>query len=200
MSEIAGTLGNDSRLILMLLIADGEKSVDRLAELSGVPVASTSQHLQILKKAGMVVTRREGKRVFYRLPNGPIRELIGALERFAVFRGLGSGLPDGGAVARVTPRQLDKRIRGGKVVLIDVRSREEFRKEHIAGAINVPFEELKKHSGRLPKNRELVVYCRGPFCVLSVRAAELLRAKGLPVARLTSGLSEWKGPREKEAR
>lgn len=200
MSEIAGTLGNDSRLILILLIAGGEKAVDALAELSGIPVASTSQHLQVMKKAGMVVTRREGKRVLYRLQNGPIRELIDALERFAVFRSLGAGPIDADAAEEVTPKQLEKKLRTGKAALIDVRSREEFRKEHIAGAINLPFEELKKQMGKIPKDRELILYCRGPTCLLSVHAVALLRARGMPAVRLNSGLSAWSGARERDPR
>lgn len=196
MSEIAGTLGNESRLILVLLIAGDEKSVETLSELSGIPVASTSQQLQVLKKAGMVVTRREGKRILYRLQNGPIRELIDALERFAVFRGLGAHPPQADAGEGITPAELSRKLKTGKAALIDVRSREEFRKEHIAGALSVPFEDIKKQTGKLPRGRELILYCRGPYCLLSVHAVALLKARGIPATRLTSGLSAWKGARE----
>jgi len=199
MSEVAGTLGNDTRLILMLLIAAGEKSVDTLSELSGVPVASTSQHLQVLKKANMVATRRDGKRVLYRLQNGPMREVIDALERFAVFRGLksaGTGVEPGEGIA---PRQLEKKLKTGKALLVDVRSREEYNKAHITGAVSIPFAELKKHTAKFPKNHELVVYCRGPYCVLSVNAVALLRSKGFEAQRLTSGFSDWHGARTENA-
>lgn len=196
MSEIAGTLGNESRMILVLLIAGDEKSVETLSELSGIAVASTSQQLQVLKKAGMVVTRRDGKRILYRLQNGPIRELIDALERFAVFRGLGADPSEADTAEGITPARLSRKLKTGKVALIDVRSREEFRKEHIAGALSVPFEEIRKQTGKLPRGRELILYCRGPYCLLSVHAVALLRARGIPAARLTSGLSAWKGARE----
>ncbi|MFO1469824.1 MAG: metalloregulator ArsR/SmtB family transcription factor [Turneriella sp.] len=199
MSEVAGTLGNDSRLILMLLITAGEKSVETLCDLSGIPVASTSQHLQVLKKANMVVTRREGKRVLYRLQNGPIRELIDALERFAVFRGLKSDDSGVGAGEGIAPRQLEKKLKSGKTLLVDVRSREEFNKAHITGAVSIPFEELKKQTARLPKDREIVVYCRGPYCVLSLNALSLLRSKGIEALRLTSGFSDWHGARTESA-
>jgi rhodanese-related sulfurtransferase/DNA-binding transcriptional ArsR family regulator len=195
MSEVAATLGNESRLILLRLVAGGEKSVDALAELSGIPVASTSQHLQVLKKSNMVVTRREGKRVLYRLQDGPIGELIDALERFAVFRDLGSGA-HADAAEGITPGQLEKRLKTGRIMLIDVRSRDEFNKEHISGAVNLPFEELKKRVSKIPGDRDLIVYCRGPYCLLSVNAVALLRANGVPAVRLTSGLSGWQGARE----
>lgn len=199
MSEVAGTLGNDTRLILMLLIAAGEKSVDTLSELSGVPVASTSQHLQVLKKANMVATRRDGKRVLYRLQNGPMREVIDALERFAVFRGLKSGDSGVEASEGIAPRQLEKKLKTGKALLLDVRSREEYNKAHITGAVSIPFEELKKQTAKLPKDRELIVYCRGPYCVLSVNAVALLRSKGIQALRLTSGFSDWHGARTESA-
>lgn len=196
MSGIAGTLGNDSRIILMLLIAAGEKSVETLSELSGIPTASTSQHLQILKKSNMVATRRDGKHVLYSLQNGPIRELLEALERFAVFRGLKSDLPDGAAAGdSISEKECQKKIRMEDPLLIDVRSAEEYNKGHIAGAINIPFEDLKKQAVKLPKDRELIVYCRGPYCLLSVNAQALLRSRGIPVLRLASGFSDWSGVR-----
>lgn len=194
MSTVAATLGNASRLLLLQLIAAGEKSVETLSELSGIPVASTSQQLQVLKKSDMVVTRREGKYVLYRLQNGPIRELIDALERFAVFRGLKRGQgaeTDEG----ISPAELQKKLNKSKVVLIDVRSRNEYDKGHIAGAVCIPFEELKKQAGKLPQDRELIVYCRGPNCVLSVNALAVLSSRGISALRLTSGFSEWPGER-----
>lgn len=195
MSEVAATLGNESRLVLLQLIAAGEKSVEVLSELSGIPVASTSQHLQVLKRSRMVITRREGKRILYRLQNGPIRELIDALARFAAFRALRHGDAESGAGYSMTARELQKKIKTQKVMLIDVRSREEFRKGHIAGAVSMPFTDLKKNAAQLPKDRELVVYCRGPHCLLSVNALALLRSRGFGATRLVSGFSEWPGER-----
>lgn len=194
MSEVADTLGNDSRLILMLLIAAGEKPVEMLADLSGIPVASTSQHLQVLKKSGMVAARRDGKRMLYRLPNGPLAELIDALERFAVFRGL-KAENDARSAEGITEKELRKKLKTGKTLLIDVRSRGEYDKGHITGALSIPVNELEKQAGKLPPARELVVYCRGPYCLLSVHAVELLAAKGVTAQRLVSGFSEWQGER-----
>lgn len=192
MSEIAGTLGNESRLVLMQLIAESEKSVESLSELSGIPVASTSQHLQVLKKAEMVVTRREGKHVFYRLQNGPVRELIDALHRFAVFRNLKSSVGNSAGGEGIDPKQLAKKLKAGKVTLVDVRSREEFLKGHIPQAIHLPFTELKKQAAKLKGAKEIVVYCRGPYCVLSMHAVALLESKGIAAVRLTSGFSDWR--------
>lgn len=195
MSEAAGTLGNESRLILLQLIAGGEKSVEMLSETSGIPVASTSQHLQVLKKSKMVVTRRDGKRVLYRLQNGPIRELIDALHRFAVFHDLQQDSIGSGAAHGIDARALQKKMKTGKITLIDVRSREEYQKGHIPGAMNLPFDAMKSSVGKLPKGEEIIVYCRGPYCVLSVNAVALLRAQGIEALRLTSGFSEWPGER-----
>lgn len=195
MSEVAGTLGNDSRLILMLLIAEGEKSVDTLSELSGLPVASTSQHLQVLKKANMVATRRDGKHVLYRLQNGPTRELIDALERFAVFRSLKLTSGDYSDERSLTAKELEKKLSSSAAVLVDVRSRDEFEKGHIAGAINIPFDDIKAGKARLPADQEVVVYCRGPYCLLSVNAVELLRSQGVEAQRLKTGYADWPGNR-----
>ena len=197
MSQVAATLGNDSRLILLRHISAGEKSVEMLCELSGLPVASASQHLQVLKKSNMVATRRAGKRVLYRLQNGPVRELLDALERFAVFSGLHK---EGDALAApmdaqslIDQKQLAKKMKRGDVTLLDVRSRDEYRKGHITGAINIPYDELETHLKKLPKDREVIAYCRGPLCVLSVNAVALLKAKGISATRLESGFSDWSG-------
>ncbi|MCB1325358.1 MAG: metalloregulator ArsR/SmtB family transcription factor [Spirochaetales bacterium] len=197
MSEVADTLGNDSRLLLLRSILDGEQSVESLSRITGISVASTSQHLQVLKKANMVVSRREGRNILYRLQSGPLRELLDALERFVVFHAAQSG-PDtdqSGAAAVITSGQLKKKLKAKAVTLIDVRSRGEYRKSHIAGAIGIPLDELTKDLGKLPRNGELVVYCRGPNCILSVKAVALLRAHGFAVSRLVSGFSRWHGDR-----
>ena len=197
MSEVADALGNDSRLLLLRSILDGEQSVESLSRLTGISVASTSQHLQVLKKANMVVFRREGRNILYRLQGGPLRELLDALERFVVFHAAQSGpeTDQNDEAAVITSRQLKKKLKAKAVTLIDVRSREEYRKGHITDAISIPLDGLAKGSGRLPRKRELVVYCRGPNCILSVKAVALLRAHGFAVSRLVSGFSGWRGDR-----
>jgi len=192
MSEVASMLGNESRLILLQLMTQGEKSVETLSELSGLPVASTSQHLQTLKKANIVTTRRDGKRILYRLESGPISELFDALERFAIFSGISPGLKsniDSELKSGISVSELRKKLKKGGIVLVDVRSREEFKKGHIPDAINIPYPELE--SFKFPKNKEVVVYCRGPLCMLSVNAVTLLKSRQIIVTRLESGYSGW---------
>lgn len=193
MSEIANMLGNESRLILLQLISEGEKSVEMLSEKSGLPVASTSQQLQILKKANMVTTRRDGKRILYRLEPGPIRELFESLEKFAIFREVNqvgtTRIEPNGPKVGLSVKELQLKLKKGGIVLVDVRSREEYKKGHIPEAINIPFQELESH--KFPKNKLIVVYCRGPLCVLSINAVSFLKSKDIQVMRLDSGFSGW---------
>ena len=193
MGEVANMLGNESRLILMQLLSEGEKSVETLSEQSGIPVANTSQHLQALKKTNMVTTRREGKRILYRLESGPIKELFMALEKFAVFStAQRQGLFTGVAPIKknhLTIPELQKKLKKGTTILIDVRSKEEYKKGHIPEAVNIPYNELTTH--KFPKNKEVIVYCRGPLCLLSVNAVNLLKSREVNVSRFDPGYSGW---------
>lgn len=199
MSEVAGMLGNESRLILLQLLSDGEKSVELLSEESGIPVANTSQHLQALKKNSMVTTRRDGKRILYRLESGPLKDLFYALEKFAVFSIAGSqGLTTGTTVTtkqNLNIAELQKKIKSGGILLVDVRSKEEFKKGHIPEAINVPYNDLLTH--KFPKTKEVIVYCRGPLCLLSVNALNLLKSREINVSRFDGGFSSWMKIEEK---
>lgn len=194
MSEIASMLGNQSRLLLLQLIANGESSVEALSEQSGLPVASTSQQLQILKKSKMVASRRDGKRILYRLEPGPMRELIEALEKFAVFKEVQETSPIRNSAslrnAGLSTTELLAKLKKGGVVVVDVRSREEYKKGHIPGAMSVPLQELGAH--KFPKNKEVIVYCRGPLCVLSVNALVVLNAREINALRLETGYAGWK--------
>ncbi|EOQ97676.1 rhodanese-like protein [Leptospira wolbachii serovar Codice str. CDC] len=193
MSEVANMLGNESRLILLQLLSEGEKSVEILSEQSGIPVANTSQHLQALKKTNMVTTRREGKRILYRLESGPIKELFLALEKFAVFsKAQGHALLTGITPIsknNLTVSELQKKIKKGGNILIDVRSKEEYKKGHLPEAVNIPYSELTTH--KFPKNKEVIVYCRGPLCLLSVNAVNLLKSREVNVSRFAPGYSGW---------
>lgn len=192
MSEIASMLGNESRLILLQLLADGEKSVEILSEESGIPVANTSQHLQALKKANLVITRRDGKRILYRWESGPMKELFLALEKFAIYSTAQddhSNLKLKGRNTEISTSELQKKMKRGGILLIDVRSKEEYKKGHIPEAVNIPYNELETY--KFPKNKELIVYCRGPLCLLSVNALNFLKARELSVTRYGGGFRNW---------
>ncbi|MBL0956364.1 MAG: metalloregulator ArsR/SmtB family transcription factor [Leptospira sp.] len=192
MSEIANMLGNESRLILLQLLAEGEKSVEILSEESGIPVANTSQHLQALKKANLVITRRDGKRILYRWESGPMKELFLALEKFAIYSTAQddhSNLKFKGRNSELSTSELQKKMKKGGILLIDVRSKEEYKKGHIPEAINIPYNELETY--KFPKNKELIVYCRGPLCLLSVNALNFLQSRELSVTRYGGGYRNW---------
>lgn len=193
MSEVASMLGNESRLILLQLLSNGEKSVELLSEESGIPVANTSQHLQALKKTNVVTTRREGKRILYRWEQGPMKDLFFALEKFAVFSIAERQSPSSGSAPNIKNNisfsELQKKMKKGGALLIDVRSKEEYKKGHIQDAINVPYNDLLTH--KFPKTKEVIVYCRGPLCLLSVNAMKLLQSREVNVFRFDGGFSDW---------
>ncbi len=195
---VARTLANEHRLILLEHIAQGERSVDRLSELSGLSVANTSQHLQHLRRENFVLTRRDGKRVLYRLGNGPIVNLLDALRQYvehnhAEIRSLiDDSRNQQDKLDLMSREELLKKLKEGCITLLDVRPAEEFALGHLPGAINIPFEEMDERLAELPANQTVVAYCRGPYCVLSFDAVEALRAKGISARRLKDGFPEWK--------
>lgn len=197
LAETARTLGNAHRLILLEHIAQGERAVDRLADLSGLTVANTSQHLQHLKRAGLVQTRREGKRIFYRLGTGPVIGLLSALRNFAdhnrseMTELAKDGFRKAGRLEGISREELLKRMRSGNVTLLDVRPEEEFHLGHLPGAVNIPVEELEQRLADLPKDQEIIAYCRGIYCALSVDAVMALRRRGYDANRLTDGFPDW---------
>ncbi|KOF15986.1 ArsR family transcriptional regulator [Ensifer adhaerens] len=197
-AELARTLASAQRLLLLEHIAQGERSVERLAELSGLSVANASQHLQQLRRAGFVETRREGKRVLYRLGTGPVLGLLSALRQHAEYNR--AQIRDLVADRRDQPDRLEAisreelllRMREGGVTLLDVRPQDEFTSGHLPGAINIPIEELERRFAELPAQTEIVAYCRGPYCALSFDAVTVLQGKGFSVRRLDSGFPDWK--------
>jgi len=198
LAEIARTLGHAHRLMLLEHIAQGERPVERLAELTDLTIANTSQHLQHLRRAGFVETRRDGKRVLYRLGNGPIEAVLASLRAYAEhsraeIRQLVTDAvnADGGHDAISRDELLD-RLRIGGITLLDVRSAEEYALGHLPGALNIPADELEQRLSELPPGQEVVAYCRGPYCILSTTAAALLAAKGYRVRRLAAGFPDWK--------
>ncbi len=198
LAEIARTLGHAHRLMLLEHIAQGERPVERLADLTGLTIANTSQHLQHLRRAGFVEARREGKRVFYRLGNGPIETVLASLRTYAehtraeIRELVSDPINSNGRLDSISREDLLERLAAGSVTLLDVRPSEEYVLGHLPGALNIPTDELEKRLSELPTGHEIVAYCRGPYCVLSTMAAEVLEARGFRVRRLASGFPDWK--------
>jgi len=197
-AELARVLGHGNRLELLEHAAQGERSVERLALLTGLSLANASQHLQVLRRAGFVRSRRDGKRMLYRLGDGPVIELLGALRRYAEHgraevRGIVSDYFNRlDSLDPVSREALVKRLDDGSVVLLDVRPEDEFALGHLPGALNIPFADLERRLAELPKDTQIVAYCRGPYCVLSFEAVAALRSKGYDIKRLEDGYPEWK--------
>jgi rhodanese-related sulfurtransferase len=198
LARIGTALSSPVRLEFLELLAQGERSVDQLATLTGVSVANTSQHLQKLKAAGLIVGRKEGQFVYYRLAGDEIVELLGALGRTGaaylaeVERTVRLYFAAKDDLEPVPARELLERARKGLVTVLDVRPPEEFAQGHVPGAVNIPVHELEKRLAELPRRREVVAYCRGPYCLMSYDAVVLLRKKGLKARRLEDGLPEWR--------
>ena len=197
-AELARVLGHGNRLELLEHAAQGERSVERLPQLTGLSLANASQHLQVLRRAGFVRSRRDGKRMLYRLGDGPVIELLGALRRYAEHgraevRGIVSDYFNRlDSLDPVSREALVKRLDDGSVVLLDVRPEDEFALGHLPGALNIPFADLERRLAELPKDTQIVAYCRGPYCVLSFEAVAALRSKGYDIKRLEDGYPEWK--------
>lgn len=196
-ARVAKAMSSGYRLELLEFLAQGERSVDALAQVSGLTVANTSQHLQQLRQAGLVANRKEGQRVYYRLSGTDVSALFGSLREVAerhladVNRLVDDYLRVKDSLEPVPARQLLERVRDGLVSVLDVRPSEEYAAGHLPGAINIPLEELEKHLHELDPNQEIVAYCRGPHCVLAFDAVLKLRQKGVKARRLEGGLPEW---------
>lgn len=207
-ARVGKALGSGNRLELLEFIAQGERSVDQLAKVSGLSVANTSQHLQQLRQAGLVTAHKEGLKVFYRLSGDDVISLFDALRVVAerhvadVERLVSSYLTVKDSLEPIPREELLTRVRDGLVTVLDVRPPEEYAAGHVPGAINIPLAELEQHLGEFDSGQEVVAYCRGPHCVLAFEAVAQLRDKGLKARRLQDGYPEWKQaglPVEKEA-
>jgi ArsR family transcriptional regulator len=199
LAEIAQALGHAHRLELLEHLAQGERSVEHLAERAGLTLANASRHLQLLRRAGLVVGRRDGKRIFYRLgEEAAIIGLLTALSRVGeqasaeIARVVASYFRARDELEPVSREELLDRLRCGAVTLLDVRPEDEFAQGHLPGAVSVPLAQLARRLAELPLEREVVAYCRGPWCVLSFEAIALLRQQGYRVRRLEDGFPEWK--------
>ncbi|HJU19267.1 MAG TPA: metalloregulator ArsR/SmtB family transcription factor [Stellaceae bacterium] len=199
LAEIAQALGHAHRLELLEHLGQGERSVEHLAERAGLTLANASRHLQLLRRAGLVAGRREGKRVYYCLAGeSAVVELLSALSRVGeqtsaeIARVMASYFRARDALEPVSRTELLDRLRCGAVTLLDVRPEDEFAHGHLPGALNIPLAQLARRLAELSPDREVVAYCRGPWCVLSFEAVALLRRQGYRVRRLEDGLPEWK--------
>ena len=195
---VAKALGHAHRLDLLELMAQGERGVDSLAAAAGLSIANTSQHLQRLHRAGLVISRKAGLRVLYRLSGDDVVDLLGTLRRTAE-RGMAeidavvSGyFRERDGLEPISRQELLQRSKDGLVTILDVRPTDEFAAGHIPGAINVPLADIEKRLKDLPAGSEIVAYCRGPYCVLAYEAVAALREKGYQVRRLEDGYPEWK--------
>ena len=197
-ARIGKALGSANRLELLEYIAQGERSVEELARVSGLTVANTSQHLQQLRQASLVASRKEGLKVYYSLSSNDVIELLAVLRAVAerhiadVDRLVNTYLTVKDDLEPVPRDELLERVRTGLVSVIDVRPEEEFKAGHIPGAVNVRLAELEEHIDKLNPQQEIVAYCRGPHCILAYEAVARLRKHDLHARRLEDGFPEWK--------
>jgi len=197
-ARVGKALGSANRLELLEFLAQGERSVDELATISGLSVANTSQHLQQLRQAGLVTTRKEGQFVHYRLAGDEVVVLLDALRHVAeqhlaeVEKLVSTYLTVKDSLEPVPAQELVKRVRQGLVTVLDVRPPEEYAAGHVRGAINIPLAELEEHLSAFQPDQEVVAYCRGPHCILAFDAVAKLREQGISARRLEDGYPEWK--------
>lgn len=196
--RVALALGSSARLQILEFAAQGERSVDILAAMTGLSIANTSKHLQALRQAGLVTARKEGSRVHYSIAGNDVAALVSALREVAEHRVsdveqvLRLWLAHRDEMEAVPAAEVLDRAKKGLVVVLDVRPPEEFAAGHLPGAINIPIQELEKRLKELPKRQEVIAYCRGPYCLMSYDAVFLLRKKGRKARRLEAGLPEWR--------
>jgi rhodanese-related sulfurtransferase/DNA-binding transcriptional ArsR family regulator len=195
---VGKALSNGNRLELLEFLAQGERSVEDLARVSGLTVANTSRHLQLLRQSGLVLNRKEGLKVFYRISADDVIELLNALRRVAgrhvadVQKLVDTYLTVKDSLEPVPRDELLARVQDDLVTVIDVRPAQEYAAGHVPGAVNIPLSELEKHLDQFNPEQEIVAYCRGPHCVLAFDAVARLREKGYKARRLQDGYPEWK--------
>jgi rhodanese-related sulfurtransferase/DNA-binding transcriptional ArsR family regulator len=196
-AAVGKVLGNSKRLELLDLLSQGPRSVESLADAADLGMSTCSAHLQTLREAGLVEPRRDGKRIFYSLAGADVAGLWDHLRRVAqthrphteLARRAYLGPED---TAAVDTDELLRRLARGHVVILDVRPEPEYVAGHLPGAIHIPLEELAERIGELPRNHEVVAYCRGQYCVLAHDAVRLLNSEGVSASRATEGVLEWR--------
>lgn len=197
-SRIGKALSNGNRLQILEYLAQAERSVDDLANIAGLSVANTSQHLQQLRQVGLVSSSKQGLKVYYRIASDDVVEMMQVLRRVAelhladVGQLVSTYLSVKDELEPLSREELMARVEQGLVTVIDVRPEAEFVAGHLPGAVNVPPDELEKRLKMLDTEQEVVAYCRGPHCIYSFDAVEKLRSKGVKASRLEEGFPEWK--------
>ncbi len=197
-AAVAKAMGHAHRLELLELLAQGERSVEVVAERAGLSVANASQHLQQLRRAGLVTARKEGKHVRYRLSDDAVVAALGALRRIAerhvgeVQEVVAGYFRERDGMEPVVRKELLGRIRDGLATVLDVRPADEFAAGHLPQAINIPLRDLRRRLRELSPKQEIIAYCRGPYCVLAFEAVAELRKRGFRARRLEEGFPEWR--------
>ena len=197
-AQVAKALGHVHKLELLEFLAQRERNVEALANVAGLSVANTSRHLQQLRRAGVITSRKEGLYVFYRVAGDDVIDLLRGLRRTAqrhiseVNDVIVGFFNDRDSLEAVSRRELLQRSKDGLVTVLDVRPTEEYENGHIPGALNVPLDEIEQHLANLPKEQDVIAYCRGEYCVLAFEAVAALRKKGFSARRLEEGYPEWK--------
>ena len=198
LARIGKAVSAPKRLELLELLCQGPRTVEALACQAAISTANASQHLQILRAARLVDAEKHGLHVEYRLTDDRVSDFFLQLRKLAESQLVElqhvaqQYLEERGALEPITGEELRRRIQRSEVVVLDVRPREEYQAGHIPGALSVPLAELKKRAHALPKSRDIVAYCRGPYCVMAVEAVELLRNKGFRAQRMEQGVIEWR--------
>ncbi|WGS19725.1 MULTISPECIES: metalloregulator ArsR/SmtB family transcription factor [unclassified Bradyrhizobium] len=194
---LARALGSEHRLELLDILIQGERSVERLAQAAHLTINNTSQHLQQLRRAGLVTSRKSGTQVIYSLTDPEVITLIRTLRQVAerniaeISQVIARYYRDRDSLEPVSRDELRARLRKRAVVVLDVRPAEEYAAGHLPGAVSIPVSELKQRLNEVPKGQDVVACCRGPYCVYSYDAIEILRPLGFRVRRLDGGFSEW---------
>ncbi len=197
-AAVAKTLGHAHRLELLEQLAQGERSVDTLAQRTGLSIANASQHLRQMQRAGLATSRRSGKFVFYRMADDAVLDLLAALRQIAernnaeVKHLIRSYFTKHDSLEAVSRDELLERARAGTVTILDVRPEDEFALGHLPGAVNIPLRVLEARLTEIDPGQEIVAYCRGPYCVLSYEAVAKLRTRGFKARRLEDGFPEWR--------
>jgi rhodanese-related sulfurtransferase len=197
-ARVGHAVASPKRIELLDLLAQGPKTVEILAEQAATPVKNTSAHLRVLRQARLVETERKGTHVHYRLADDAVFQFLDALQSIAHRRlaeveqvaSLYFTRPN--ALQPVSAKELRRLLRDGNITLLDVRPRSEFLAAHIPGALSVPVAELKRRLGEIPKRKEVIAYCRGPYCIYSVEAVEILRKHGYRARRSEQGVPHWR--------
>lgn len=198
LARVGKALAHGKRLELLDLLAQAERTVDALATAAGLNLTTASAHLQTLKQAGLVSTRRDGTRIFYRIAGPDVLDLLVRAREIAAARlpdvrsARDAYFGDGPDIAVLDHAELARRMSSDEVTLVDVRPELEYAAGHLPGALNIPVEQLEARLDEVPVDREVVAYCRGPYCVFAHEAVKVLQAHGRRAARLTDGVTEWR--------